>query len=56
MWNVLRVICVDGSPTLCAATTPTASPGGTMLRAYLTCIRRWKPAGGKEGTGEEERG
>ena len=26
-WNVFRVICVDGSPTDCAATHPTASPG-----------------------------
>ena len=26
-WNVLRAICVDGSPTDCAATQPTASPG-----------------------------
>mmetsp|Transcript_26653 Transcript_26653/g.68863 ORF Transcript_26653/g.68863 Transcript_26653/m.68863 type:complete len:229 (-) Transcript_26653:3577-4263(-) len=25
-WNVLRVICVEGSPIPCAASTPTASP------------------------------
>lgn len=27
MWKVLSVICVEGSPTDCAASTPTASPG-----------------------------
>ena len=26
-WKVLRVICVEGSPTDCAASSPTASPG-----------------------------
>ena len=26
-WKVLRVICVAGSPILCAAKAPTISPG-----------------------------
>ena len=34
-WNVLSVICVDGSPTDCAAKAPTASPGAASDRAYL---------------------
>ena len=34
-WNVLSVICVDGSPMDCDAMTPTASPGGARLRMYL---------------------
>ena len=29
-WNVLSVICVVGSPTDCAAITPTISPGATI--------------------------
>ena len=29
----------------CAAMTPTASPGCTMERYHLTCMRRWKSAG-----------
>ncbi|KAH3659218.1 hypothetical protein OGATHE_006102 [Ogataea polymorpha] len=37
-WNVLSVICVDGSPTDCDATMPTASPGFTSDRMYLSCI------------------
>ena len=27
-WNVLSVICVPGSPMLCAATPPTGEPAG----------------------------
>ena len=30
-WKVLRVICVAGSPILCAAIGPTISPGWTIL-------------------------
>mmetsp|Transcript_10679 Transcript_10679/g.24018 ORF Transcript_10679/g.24018 Transcript_10679/m.24018 type:complete len:204 (-) Transcript_10679:1085-1696(-) len=29
-WKVFNVICVAGSPTLCAASTPTTSPGLTQ--------------------------
>ena len=29
-WNVLRVICVPGSPMDWAATMPDASPGSTL--------------------------
>lgn len=35
----------------CAAMTPTASPGCTMERYHLTCIRRWKSAGGGQAAG-----
>ena len=35
-WKVLSVIWVDGSPTLCAASAPTASPGAAKDRAYLS--------------------
>ena len=35
MWKVFSVICVDGSPTDCAAMTPTASPGGARALMYL---------------------
>jgi hypothetical protein len=38
MWKVLRVIWVEGSPTDCAASTPTASPAATSERMYLSCI------------------
>mmetsp|Transcript_95530 Transcript_95530/g.270216 ORF Transcript_95530/g.270216 Transcript_95530/m.270216 type:complete len:206 (-) Transcript_95530:2835-3452(-) len=31
-WKVFRVICVAGSPTLCAATTPITSPASTHDR------------------------
>ena len=48
MWKVLRVIWVEGSPTDCAAITPTASPGCTMHLWYLTYIRRWKSAATKQ--------
>mmetsp|Transcript_3892 Transcript_3892/g.13712 ORF Transcript_3892/g.13712 Transcript_3892/m.13712 type:complete len:235 (-) Transcript_3892:522-1226(-) len=34
-WNVLSVICVPGSPMLCAPTAPTALPGSMRLRSYL---------------------
>mmetsp|Transcript_24752 Transcript_24752/g.86165 ORF Transcript_24752/g.86165 Transcript_24752/m.86165 type:complete len:429 (-) Transcript_24752:2948-4234(-) len=37
-WNVLSVICVDGSPTDCAASAPTGSPGATIDLRYLTHI------------------
>jgi len=30
-WKVFRVICVAGSPILCAATAPTDSPGLAIL-------------------------
>ena len=30
LWNVLSVICIVGSPTLCAAIVPTISPGATI--------------------------
>mmetsp|Transcript_5031 Transcript_5031/g.18314 ORF Transcript_5031/g.18314 Transcript_5031/m.18314 type:complete len:214 (+) Transcript_5031:1365-2006(+) len=39
-WNVFSVICVDGSPTDCAARTPTASPGSARERMKLTCMTR----------------
>ena len=34
-WNVLRVICVEGSPTDCAASVPTFSPGAASDRTHL---------------------
>ena len=37
-WNVLSVICVEGSPTDCAASTPTGSPGSTIARMFFTYI------------------
>lgn len=37
-WNVLSVICVDGSPTDWAAIEPTVSPGAAKHRMYLTHI------------------
>lgn len=44
MWKVLRVIWVEGSPTLWAAMTPTASPGAARLRMYFSSISRWNPS------------
>ena len=38
-WKVLRVIWVEGSPTDCAANTPTASPGSMRDRRYFNSIR-----------------
>ena len=35
LWNVLRVICVVGSPTDCAAMVPTISPAATMLPCHF---------------------
>lgn len=37
-WNVFNVICVDGSPTDCAAIDPTVSPGAARHRMYFTHI------------------
>ena len=37
-WNVFKVICVDGSPTDCAATHPTASPGTASELRYRRFI------------------
>ena len=44
-WKVFKVICVPGSPILCAPTAPTAEPGSMRLAWYLfihvsrnTCI------------------
>ena len=34
-WNVLRVICVAGSPMDCAATVPMPSPGGAIANLNL---------------------
>mmetsp|Transcript_37319 Transcript_37319/g.92763 ORF Transcript_37319/g.92763 Transcript_37319/m.92763 type:complete len:217 (-) Transcript_37319:1414-2064(-) len=39
-WKVLSVICVEGSPTDCAATHPTASPGAARLLRYRRFISR----------------
>mmetsp|Transcript_89861 Transcript_89861/g.275082 ORF Transcript_89861/g.275082 Transcript_89861/m.275082 type:complete len:260 (+) Transcript_89861:1453-2232(+) len=37
-WKVFSVICVLGSPMLCAAMTPTASPGSARHRMNLRCM------------------
>ena len=38
-WKVLSVICVDGSPILCAAMIPTNSPGCAQLcQFFITSI------------------
>ncbi|GBC73947.1 hypothetical protein HRbin04_01357 [archaeon HR04] len=39
-WNVLRVICVPGSPIDCAATIPIASPGSALAfsKSSTTCL------------------
>lgn len=34
-WNVFNVICVPGSPILCAASAPTAVPGSMIDLVYL---------------------
>ena len=44
IWKVLRVIWVEGSPTLWAAMTPTASPGAARLLMYFNSINRWNPS------------
>src|ERR1700742_53507 len=41
-WKVFSVICVEGSPTDCAATTPTASPASTIDLMYFRSMRVWK--------------
>lgn len=38
-WKVFRVICVEGSPMLWAASRPTASPGSHSERCHLSCSR-----------------
>ena len=35
-WKVLRVICVPGSPILCAPIAPTAVPGSMRARMNLS--------------------
>ena len=37
-WNVFSVICVAGSPKLCAAIEPTTSPAWTILFSNLDLI------------------
>ena len=37
-WKVLSVICVVGSPILCAAIIPTISPGDTIDFLYVIKI------------------
>lgn len=38
-WKVLSVICVEGSPMLWAASSPTASPGSQRARCHFNCSR-----------------
>lgn len=38
-WKVFRVICVEGSPMLWAASRPTASPGSHRERCHFSCRR-----------------
>ena len=50
---MLRVICVDGSPSDCPAMTPTASPGSAIPVRYFKSMRWEKEEGaGGEGWGE----
>mmetsp|Transcript_48746 Transcript_48746/g.143887 ORF Transcript_48746/g.143887 Transcript_48746/m.143887 type:complete len:400 (-) Transcript_48746:817-2016(-) len=41
-WKVFSVICVLGSPMLCAAITPTASPGSARALMYFRCMKSAK--------------
>lgn len=54
-WKVFRVICVEGSPMLWAASRPTASPGSHSERCHFSCSRvlNLEMGRGQRGVGEQ---
>lgn len=38
-WNVFSVICVPGSPMLCAPNAPTVEPAGAGKDSRVICIQ-----------------